>query len=98
MKNPRDYRKWTNRELEADPGGYEAAKKAYQEDQKAKADGAVEEERFAQFEARYTAQGGTKADARAEYQAMKNEDAAQGARRADDEARHHHLTTTRAAI
>jgi len=74
---------------------YQEKRRQQMADKKVKA---AEEERFAQFEATYTAHGGTKADARAAYRAMKSQQAAEAAQRSDEEARHAHATTMRAAV
>jgi hypothetical protein len=81
-------------------GGAEVEK--YQErrrrqiaDKEAKAE---EERRYKLFEDAFTAEGGSRSDAKTAYRAMRNDAAARAARLADEEARQLHQRTTKAAI
>jgi hypothetical protein len=59
---------------------------------------AEEERRYKLFEDAFTKEGGSKADARAAYKAMRSAEAERAARLADEEARQQHQSTTKAAI
>jgi hypothetical protein len=86
MKKPRDYRAWTNREIEQDSEGYVAAQQAYREDQEAAEQQRIEADDERQFTERFVEAGGRERDAAAAYKAHRNQQAAEEAGRMEDAA------------
>lgn len=86
-RDARNPKSWTNREIEADSGGYKAAQQAHKADMVAAAEDRIEERDRAAFEAAYVAAGGTKSGAADAYRQKRDERAAEAARAADETAR-----------
>jgi hypothetical protein len=86
MKDKRDYRVWTNTEIEQDSEGYVAAQEAFAEDQEA----AVLKQRDAdderRFKEEYIRNGGRERDAAAAWTTHRNQQAAEAAGRVEHEA------------
>ena len=78
-KNPRDYREWTNREIEEDAAGYLAAQEATNEREKSEKDRRREEFRREEFIARFK----NRADGEAEWKRYEREREAEQARTDD---------------
>ena len=74
---------WTNRDVERDPQGYLALQRKEREDREREAAKQCEADDLARFTRTFVANGGSEADAKAAYKALKNERAADAARRAD---------------
>src|SRR3712207_5840280 len=86
MKAPRDYRKWTAEEVQSDTRAYVEAQQATRELEARERAQAKEKYRYERFEAAFIAGRGSKAGARAEYDAIRNADAAEAACRKDEDA------------
>jgi hypothetical protein len=85
-KNPRDYRVWTNREIEDDSEGYVAAQQAFRDDQEAteqQRQGADDEARFKE---EFVQAGGRERDAAAAYRTHRNRQAEEAAARSEEAA------------
>jgi hypothetical protein len=86
VKDAKDYRKWTAKEIESDPGAYLEAQQATRERESEERAQAEEEGRYQLFERSFVAEGGSKSDARAAYKAKRNAEASEAARHADETA------------
>ena len=86
-KDRRDYRKWSNPEIEADTPGYLEAQKNYREDQDAAERERVEADDERRWTEQFVAEGGRESDAAAAYRALRNQQAADAAADADRAAR-----------
>ena len=86
MRDRRDPRKWTNREIEQDSEGYIAAHEAYQEDQATELQRAREADDLARFTDEYVRNGGRERDAATAFRTHRNRLAAEAASRADGAA------------
>ena len=85
-KNPRDERVWTNFEVQEDAQGYLAAQQARREDAEAEEAKRREDNDKARFIEEFVTEGGDPNDAAAMWRAVKNELAADAARRSVDAA------------
>jgi len=86
-KDMNDHRKWTNYEIQTDPEGYLAVQRRVLEREAQAQQKHKEEADYAIFVRMFCAAGGTPEGARAAYEARKNEQALEAARRAESEAR-----------
>jgi hypothetical protein len=83
MKKPRDYRAWTNREIEADSEGYVAAQQAYRDDRESSDRQRQEADDERLFTEAFVSNGGRERDAAAAYKAHRNQQAAEAATKAE---------------
>jgi len=79
MKDPKDYRKWTHREIEESPKDYvKAQERTHRREawERARQAEAADRERFIE---QFLRDGGTRSGARAEWEKRRNESAAESA-------------------
>jgi hypothetical protein len=82
-KKARDHTVWTNKELEADPAGYRAARDAHREDQDAAERKRRYDDDLARFTEAFVAAGGDRSAAPSAFKAARNEQAAAAAQAAN---------------
>src|SRR5215213_2115526 len=86
VKDAKNYRKWSAKEIESDPGAYIEAQQATREREAEERACSAEDHRFERFEETFVAEGGSKSDAKTAYKAQRNAEATEAARHADEAA------------
>jgi hypothetical protein len=98
VKDPREPRTWTNREIEANSEGYKAAQSAYAEDREEAERARREADDLEHFEAAFVEAGGKRFDAAEAFREQCTRQAAQAAQAADAAAMHTNQRRIRQAL
>ena len=98
MKNAKNYREWTNQEIEDDPQGYVRAQQATRRHEARESARAAEEADKHRYVTAFVAGGGTRYAAAEAYEAHRDAQAAQVAEQGDEQARRHYAAATRRVI
>ena len=98
MKNAKNYREWTNQEIEDDPQGYVRAQQATRRHEARESARVGEEADRRAYEDAFIEAGGSRRAASEAYEAHRSTQAAQVAEQTDEQARRHYAASTRRVI